>query len=158
MNRDGFTETGGGGANLVVDGGDDTFFSVMPALEVGRDVTVTPNHTLRPYVRAGVVVYSDDEHDLTARFAAAPAGAGNFAISSEFDQVFADVEAGLILFAGAASGETPSKGPSKGGDAKPAKDRFGGFGESAIVSVGYEGRFSSDTEQHGGFVKVALPF
>ncbi len=130
IDREAVDETGGGAANLNVGGSDETYFSVSPALELGTTIDQGYGRAIRPYVRAGVTFYSDTDQSLLASFTAAPAGVGAFQTSSEFDDVYADLEAGLTLFRG----------------------------EAATVSVGYEGRFSDDTETHGIFVKGLRTF
>ncbi|MCH9807997.1 MAG: autotransporter domain-containing protein [Alphaproteobacteria bacterium] len=130
FNREDVTEIGGGAANLAVAGADSTYFSVTPALEIGGEFAVPGGSLLRPFVRAGVSFFNDDEHDLTARFAGAPGGVGAFAISSEFDDIFADIEAGVSIF-------------SLNG---------------AELTASYEGRISEDTNQHGFFLKGSSRF
>ncbi len=130
IDREAAQETGGGAANLNVSGSDETYFSVTPALELGTTIDRGNGGMVRPYIRAGVTFYSDTDQSLLARFAAAPAGVGAFQTSSEFDDVYADLEAGLTLFRG----------------------------QSATVSAGYEGRFSDDVESHGIFIKGSRTF
>lgn len=130
LDRDDSTEVGGGAANLAVSGGKETFFSVTPALEVGTQYRMAPDITAKPFVKAGMTFYSDDSHALTANFVNAPAGVGAFAISSEFDDTFFDLETGLTLL----------------------KDN------GTSLEFGYEGRFAGDTETHGGFVKGTVKF
>ncbi len=130
IDRDGVTETGGGAANLSVSGSDETYFSVTPALELGTTIDRGDGRAIRPYVRAGVTFYGDTDQSLTANFVGAPAGVGGFTTTSEFDDVFADIEAGVTLF----------------------------HGDQHTVSAGYEGRFSDDTDVHGFFVKGTRTF
>ncbi len=130
IDRDSVTETGGGAANLNLSGSDETYFSVTPALELGTTIDRGDGRAIRPYVRAGVTIYGDTDQSLTARFVGAPAAAGGFTSTSEFDDVFADIEAGVTLF----------------------------HGDQHTVSAGYEGRFSDDTEVHGFFVKGTRTF
>lgn len=130
IERDAARETGGGAANLNVAGSDETYVSVTPALELGTTIERGDGRAIRPYVRAGVTVYSDTDQSLSARFAGAPAAAGSFTTRSEFDDIFADIEAGVTLL----------------------------HGDHGTVSAGYEGRFSDDTEVHGIFVKGTRNF
>ena len=130
LDRDAARERGGGEANLIVNSGEETFFSAMPALEVGGAYTLSNGSVVRPFVKAGVTFFEDDGHALTARFAGAPAGVGGFAINTEFDDVFADIEAGLSVFSRA----------------------------GATLSMSYEGRISGDTDQHGFFLKGSSRF
>ena len=130
VDREAVRETGGGAANLNVSGGDETYYSVTPSLELGRDIDRGDGRIIRPFVRAGVTVYNDTDQALFASFAGAPAAAGGFTTTSEFDDVFADIEAGVMLF----------------------------HGQEAAYSVTYEGRLSDDTQQHGFFVKGTRTF
>lgn len=130
IDRDSATETGGGAANLSISGSDETYFSVTPVLELGTTIDRGDGRTMRPYVRAGVTIYGDTDQSVTARFVGAPAAVGGFTTNSEFDDVFADIAAGVTLF----------------------------DGDQHTVSAGYEGRFSDDTEIHGFFVKGTRTF
>ncbi len=130
IDRESAQETGGGAANLNVSGSDETWFSVTPALELGTTIDRGDGRAIRPYVRAGVTIYGDTDQSVTARFVGAPTAVGGFTTTSEFDDVFADIEAGVTLF----------------------------HGEQHTVSAGYGGRFSDDTEVHGFFVKGTRTF
>jgi uncharacterized protein with beta-barrel porin domain len=129
LDRDAINETGGGEANLIIDGADETYFSVIPAIEFGTEFGAA-GVRVRPFVKAGVAFFSDDEHTLTARFAGAPSATGAFTIRSDLDDVFADIEAGATVF-----------------------DESG-----ATLSVTYEGRYSDNTDQHGFVLKGTAPF
>ncbi len=130
VDRESVQETGGGAANLNVSGSDETYFSVTPALELGATIDQGYGRAIRPYVRAGVTFYSDTDQSLLASFVGAPAGVGAFQTNSEFDDVYADLEAGLTLF----------------------------NGQDSTVSAGYEGRFGDDVQSHGIFVKGTRTF
>ncbi|MEM1049255.1 MAG: autotransporter domain-containing protein [Pseudomonadota bacterium] len=130
LSRDGVTETGAGAANLAIGGSDDVFFSVTPALEIGGDFALSDTSTLRPYVRAGVSFYTDSDHGLAASFVNAPAGTNAFSITSDFDDVFADIAAGATAF----------------------------FDNGSTLGLSYEGLISSDTRQHGISLKGTIAF
>ena len=83
-----------------------------------------------PYARAGVIVFDDNETSVTANFASAPAGILPFEVRGDFDQVQADVEAGIHVLT--ASGIN--------------------------MKLNYEGRYGEDSQQHGGSVKVTAPY
>ncbi|MEL7468268.1 MAG: autotransporter domain-containing protein [Pseudomonadota bacterium] len=129
LDRDAAVETGGGVANLVVAGDEALFFSASPSIELGHNATVGSSMA-RAYVNAGVTVFSDDDHAALASFAAAPAGTGAFAVSSELDQVFGDVEAGVTLF-----------------DI-----------EDVDMTLRYIGQFSDDTQIHQGQLRASIKF
>ena len=130
IDRESAQESGGGAANLTLSGSDETYFSVTPALELGTTIDRGNGRAFRPYVRAGVTFNGDTDQSLSASFAGAPAAAGSFTTTSEFDDVFADIEAGVTFFRG----------------------------DQHIISAGYEGRFSDDTDAHGFFVKGTRTF
>jgi len=130
LDRDGFTEEGGGAANLTVEGDEETYLSVTPAIEFGGAFTVSEDVTAKPFLKTGVSFYSDDHAGLNARFTGAPAGVLGFTTSSELDDVFADVEAGFTLF------KT----------------------DGSSLTLGYEGRYGEDTQSHGGMLKARLAF
>ena len=102
-----------------------TGFLRATALELGTTIDRGDGRAIRPDVRVGVTFYGDTDQALTATFAGAPAAAGDFTTASEFDDIFADTEAGLTLF----------------------------HEQYSTVSAGHEGRFSDDTQVHGFFVK-----
>ena len=129
LDRDSISETGGGAANLIIGGSDDTYCSGTPAVEVGTEFAAA-GVTVRPFVKAGVAFYSDDQHALTARFAGAPTGTDAFTIRAERDDVFADIEAGATVFNTA----------------------------GATLSMWSEGRYSDTTDQHGFSLKGTAPF
>ena len=78
-----FTESGGNGTGLAVQGGGETVFTLAPTLEAGTEWWL-PNGTLvRPLLRAGGIWYSNDNLALTASFESAPAGVGPFTINTK---------------------------------------------------------------------------
>jgi outer membrane autotransporter protein len=94
------TETGAGVASLVVHGGDNTVYSVSPALEVGTEWWLANGTLIRPFVRVGVTWFSDDDVTVAASFAGAPSGVAPFSILVEMDEVQADVAAGIEMISG----------------------------------------------------------
>ena len=130
LDRGGFTESGNPATALSVGSGSDTYLSVTPAIEAGGDHALPSGWTARTHLKAGVTFYSQDQNTLTARFAGAPAAAPSFQITSELDNIFADLEASVTLLSD----------------------------NDTSIEFGYEGRFSSNTSQQGGFIKGALRF
>ncbi len=130
INLEGFVETGAGGVNLNVQGQTSTVFSVSPSVEVGGDIVLESGLVIKPYVRGGVTVFEDNKLDVNASFAGAPAGVGNFNVNSEFDQVVADVEAGV---------------------------KFVGTDDMSL-SLDYKGRFGENTEEHSGSIRAKVKF
>jgi uncharacterized protein YhjY with autotransporter beta-barrel domain len=126
----GYTETGAGAANLRIASSDEWLFSVMPGLEIGGQTRTADGTILRPYARAGIIIFDDNKTGVTANFASAPAGVGPFDVTGEFDQVAADVEAGLYVL----------------------------MTSGVNFKLNYEGRYGEDSQQHGGSVKVTAPY
>ncbi|MBN9026478.1 MAG: autotransporter domain-containing protein, partial [Rhizobiales bacterium] len=89
-----FTETGGVAA-MSVDSVSRTVFSAAPSIEVGGQVVTTGGTMIRPYVRGGVTVFSNDSYDLTARFATVTPDAGDFTITSSSDRLLWNTSAGV---------------------------------------------------------------
>ncbi len=129
VSRDGFTETGAGAANLQVSSESETFFSVSPSVEFGGDFELDEGMKIRPYVRVGATVLSEDTIDTTARFAAS-ASPLTFTTSVERDDLFGEVAAGFVVFSD----------------------------EELSVRAEYQGRFAEDSQSHGGFLKLQLKF
>lgn len=89
-----FTESGGVAA-ISVDGNSDTVFSVSPAIEFGGQAVARNGALLRPYLRGGVSFFSQDNVDLTGKFAADTAGIDSFTITTATDDMLWNVAAGL---------------------------------------------------------------
>jgi outer membrane autotransporter protein len=126
----GYTERDAGAFNLKVDSADKVLFSIMPGLEVGGQLRDGSGTIWRPYARAGVTFFSSDSMSVAASFANAPAGVSAFNMQSKLDTVFADVEAGTHVL----------------------------MMNGLNVRLNYEGRFGENTRQHGGTVKLGLPY
>lgn len=128
VDRDGFTETGAGAANLQVLGDSETFFSVSPSIEIGADLEID-NMKVRPFIRAGATFLSEDDVVTTARLAGATS-ANTFSTTTELGDIFADVAAGVTVFTD----------------------------DDLSIRAEYNGRFSDDTMEHGGFLKIQINF
>ncbi len=128
VDRGGFTETGAGAANLAVSSEGQTFFSVSPSIEIGTDI-VMDEMTVRPYVRVGATILSEDNVQTTARLAGA-ASAQTFTTVTSTDNVFGDVAVGATIFT---------------------------EGDLSIRAE-YNGRFADDSMEHGGFLKLQMKF
>lgn len=128
VSREGFTENGAGAGNLTVQGETQTFLHAAPSVEIGGDFQAA-GMTVRPYVRLGATILSEDEVDTTARFAAAGV-ATNFTTTVERDDFFGEIDAGVVLFTA----------------------------EDVSLRAEYQGRLSSDTTSHGGFLKLQIDF
>lgn len=127
--RGGFVETGGAGAALAVRDATDTIWSVSPAVEFGTQLHAS-GLALRPFVKAGVTWSKPAEVVTVASFASAPAGVTPFRVSSSFDNVVADIGAGLDMLASS------------------------GF----VVRLQYDGKLGEDTRQHSYALRASVPF
>lgn len=125
-----FTESGGGGAALIVPSSSDTVFSVSPALEIGTEIRFNKVAVWRPFLRAGVTWQDTSSFALDAGFLDAPQGIGPFTINTKLDQVLADVSTGLDVIN--ASG--------------------------IVMRLQYDGRFAQETQQNSVSLKGSVPF
>jgi len=130
LDREGLTETGGGSAILNVDGSHDTTFFISPKVEFGTNYSIDSDTTMRPFIKLGMTYFASNKHRMTSSFVSAPAGTGSFTTTSEFDDVFADIEAGTSIF------KT----------------------DGTTLSLGYKGKFSDNTKQHGIYAKGRVKF
>jgi len=126
---DGFTEKGGNGAALIVQGTDETVFSVSPAIEFGWQSALADGTLMRPYVRAGVTVFDDPEFTLTSSFAAV-SGAPTFRTQVGTDDVVGDIAAGLDTLAN----------------------------DGSVLKVYYAGQFGEDTAQQSVGARASFLF
>lgn len=129
IHADGYTETGAAAA-LTLNSSKNWLFSVTPSIEVGTEIASADGTILRPYLRAGVTMFDDDEVSVTTNFAAAPAGVAPFLVQGKYEQYAADVEAGLHILT--------STGIN--------------------LKLNYEGRYAKDSEQHAGGIKFSAPY
>ncbi|MEX0775955.1 MAG: hypothetical protein WD042_09615 [Phycisphaeraceae bacterium] len=131
VHRDGFTETGARGANLIVASQDQTFFYVNPAIQVGLERRLSRGTVLRPRIRAGLSYLCYDTPPQTvASFAGAPPGVGTMAVLGDRDELLGTLAAGIDLL------------------------QHNGMS----LQLEYTGQFSDRTISHGGMFKLAIPF
>jgi len=129
IHADGYTETGASAA-LTLDSSKNWLLSVTPGFEVGTEIASADGTILRPYLRAGIIMFDDDEVSVTTNFAAAPAGVAPFLVKGKYEQYAADIESGLHILT-----------------------RTG-----INLKLNYEGRYAKDGEQHAGGVKFSAPY
>jgi hypothetical protein len=128
---DGFNETGAGGADLLVAGRNETWVSVVPAVEVGGEVELADRTLVRPTLKLGITQFvSGTDPSITASFAGTPAGVAPFTVNGEFDRTYFDIDAGVDVLSV----------------------------NGAVLRVGYLGRFSSNVSANGATLKFSLPF
>ncbi len=110
---DGFTETGAGGLNLVVQGQEVEHSAVFAEFSIGRRLRLSEDTYLTPQVSVGYEGRMGDiDRSIVSRFEGAPAGSPNFTVyGQEADQFFTvagsldyQVVAGMKSFAGAKAG------------------------------------------------------
>ena len=124
-----FTENGAGGAGLTVQGTEQTYFYVQPALEAGGDLLVGET-LIRPNLTVGLTQFLGSASPfVTAAFNSAP-GIQPFTVQSTFDKTYLDVAADVDVFVKSA----------------------------AVLSVQGFSRVSSTTVGYGGALKVAIKF
>ncbi|MBI1384332.1 MAG: autotransporter domain-containing protein [Rhizobiales bacterium] len=129
LERDAIAESGAGAANLNIASASDTIFSIAPAIEFSAELR-QGDAVMRPFLKAGVTFYDDSEQTLTASFAGAPAGTGEFTIRSSFDDVVADIEAGITAI----------------------------HDDGTTLSFAYEGHIGETSAQHGLMLKGSLRY
>ncbi|MEQ1577958.1 MAG: autotransporter domain-containing protein [Hyphomicrobium sp.] len=130
LSRDGYSESASGGIALNVNGSDGTVVAVSPVLELGSQFAIAGGGIARPYVKGGVTWLDTNEFITTASFADAAGGVAPFSITTEIDDVVADVGAGV--------------------------DFIGASG--TVLRLQYDGQFGEETTQHGGAAKLSVPF
>jgi hypothetical protein len=131
VDLDDFSERGAGGASLDVEGHDETYVSLQPAVEIGRELKRRDGTLVRPFAKVGVThFFSGTTPEISAVFQGAPAGVSPFTVKGDIDDTFADVSLGLDVLK-----------------------------EDGInFRLNYMGQFSGDMKNHGLGFKVAVPF
>lgn len=95
-----YRESGAGILNLGIDSSSRTTAVLSPMLEVGGRVELQDGMLMRPFVSAGVALFSNGSWRQSGRLISAPAGTGAFATSVPTDQVAARVGAGIQVSSG----------------------------------------------------------
>lgn len=126
-----FRETGAEGLNLVLSDTGNTFFSVMPGLELGADFKFANGLKIRPFVSVGALFFDDAVFKTGTSFEGSPSDVGPFDVTSEFDDVIGTLKAGINL-----SNEE----------------------EGFDLKLKYEGKFSDDIDEHSGTVNFSIDF
>lgn len=125
----GFTETGAGLFNLAVSSSDQWIFFGGPAVEIGATIA-QGGFELRPYIKAGVTLLSEDSFDIEARFAAASTAVAPFRVTSNFDDTFATLDAGVQLFST----------------------------DGLNLRLNYQGKFGDDSHENGIDAKLSINY
>ncbi len=124
----GYTETGGGAANLVVERASIWQSAITPALQIGGQIG-SGGVIVRPYARVGAMFLSSNDLVLTGAFAEGPAGLAPFSLQQKSDKAFLLIDTGATL-------------------------QFGG----TAFKINYEGLMSRNTDQHAVTGKVSVNF
>jgi hypothetical protein len=131
LSRDGYAETGAGGANLHVAKERDTFVSLHPAIEFGSERGMDDGVLLRPYIRVGLTHFlSDNDRHITASLEGAPAGVEPFTVVTKADRTYLDYSLGF-----------------------DALDKNGW-----TIRVDYSGQLSRNSSTHAIWGKFTKPF
>ena len=136
LTRNGYTETGRGGsdldgANLRVEGSNDTHIYTQFALEGGLEGTTTTGLTFRPNLSVGVTrLLTDEVPTTTAAFIAGHDEAGTFTVTGDLERTYLDATLGLDVI-------TDSE---------------------LVISLNAYGRKSSSPKTQGGTLKFSFPF
>ncbi|MEM1049268.1 MAG: hypothetical protein AAGL24_24155 [Pseudomonadota bacterium] len=109
---------------------DDPLHDSTPALEIGGKLALYETSANRPYARAGTGFPADRNHGLPSNFSDTASATWAISITSDFDDILADVAAGATAF----------------------------FDNASSLGLAYEGLISSDTQQHGISVKGTWRF
>lgn len=125
----GFTETGAGLFNLAVSSSDQWIFFGGPAVEIGATIA-QGGFELRPYIKAGVTFLSEDSFDIEARFAVASTAVAPFRVTSNFDDTFATLDAGVQLFST----------------------------DGLNLRLNYQGKFGEDSHENGVDAKLSINY
>ena len=124
----GYTESGAGALDLVVAGTDKWIVSATPAIEFGANIK-TQGLSFRPYLKVGVTFLSDDTIETTAYLSGRGPGS-QFTVASHFDDVYADITAGVQLFSL----------------------------QGVNLRFNYDGKFGETSRQHGIDAKVSVDY
>lgn len=128
---DGFTETGVSGAEITVGSQSETYFNIQPAVEIGGEFALAGGTLLRPSLTVGLTQFLGDANpSLTASFAGTPASVAPLTVTSDFDETYLDLGAGLDILSRA----------------------------SIVGSIKAFGQFSDNTQSYGGSAKLAITF
>ena len=123
-------ENGAGPVGLHVHRQTDALFSAAPAVEVGGQFASANGTLFRPFARAGVRVFSENELTATASFIGSPSGVPGFTVTTPLDRWMGEVSAGLEVL---------------------SSDVFD-------ARLSYDGRYGENITQHGGNLKLRAKF
>ena len=126
----GFSESGGGAANLTVARSKQTVYTIAPALEIGTEWWLANGTLVRPFVRGGATWYEGGNLALSASFLGAPGGLTPFTIETKMDDVMGTVGAGLDVITDT----------------------------DTVLHLTYDGQIGTDTQIHSVGLKASARF
>ena len=85
---------------------------------------------LRPWFRVGATIFEDTSSTISATFQGAPTGISPFRFTTKLDKSYADVAAGLNIL----------------------------WDTDLELRLNYDARFSDNSEEHSGGIKLGLKF
>lgn len=95
-----YQESGAGALNLGMDSASRSTLVLTPMLEIGGRVELGDGMLMRPFVAAGVALFSNGAWQQNGRLVSAPSGTGTFTTNVPTDQVAARVGAGVQISSG----------------------------------------------------------
>ncbi|MBK6738371.1 MAG: autotransporter domain-containing protein [Haliea sp.] len=131
LSTDGFNEGGNSDVRLLVDGYDNTYVHVQPAVDVATEFDTEDGMLIRPRFTLGITQFlGGAAPEVTGRFAGAPNSVTPFTASTDLDKTRVEIAAGVDVFAV----------------------------NNVVVRAEVFGSVSDNSDSYGGGVKVALPF
>jgi outer membrane autotransporter protein len=125
-----FREQGADGANISARSGRDTYVSLQPGLEFGREFATADGTLLRPYGRVGITHFTAGTASVTASLQGAPVGTAPFVTENRMNRTYGDLALGIDVLSA----------------------------NGTVFRLGYTGQFSSHSKDHSATLKLAVPF
>lgn len=97
LHQDGFQETGAGAVSAIIEGYDETLYTIRPALQIGTTIGLGQTRIVRPFLEASVAFHPESDLILPVRFAGASASADPFQIKSSINETVFGIAGGLDM-------------------------------------------------------------
>jgi hypothetical protein len=131
LSADGYNENGNSDFRLRIDGENDTYVHLQPAIDIATEFNTDDGMLIRPRFTLGVTQFlGDAAPEVTGRFAGAPSTVTPFTASTDLDKTRVEIAAGVDVFALS----------------------------NLVVRAEVFGSVSDNSDSYGGGVKVAMPF
>lgn len=128
---DGFSESGSSNFRISIEGEDNTYVYVQPAIDIATEIETGDGMLIRPKLTLGITQFlGNSAPSVTGRLVSAPRDVAPFTASTELDKTRFDVAAAVDIF-------TRS---------------------DLIVRAEVFGSFSDNSKSYGGGLNVAMPF